>query len=284
MSIRQLIPAPLKKTLKSWRSRAVRTFYRFDSEDLVGALSSLGVRQGDTVMVHSSFKRFEGFTGGIAGAIRALQSAVGETGNLLMLTIPFDGVAVEYVRSGHITDISRTPSQMGILTEVFRQLPDVTRSIHPTHPIAVWGKRAAELTGDHCKATTPCGKSSPFEKLLEADGKILLAGTGIRSIAFIQYVEEVLEPEMPFSSFTSEWFDLQTKGPDGQIYQTRTRLFNPAIARRRRHQMIVEPLQRNGFWHETNVEKLNLIVLSAAEVLTTLQGMCREGKCWFADE
>jgi aminoglycoside 3-N-acetyltransferase len=286
MSIRQRLPAPVKTALKSWsrqtRSALIRRFFAFDTAQLVDALRRLGIRSSDTVMAHTSYASFEGFKGTLSEAVRALQEAVAE-GNLMMPTLPFEGSALAYVRSGQITDIGRTPSKMGLLTEAFRRSPGVLRSIHSTHPIAVWGKRAAELTADHYRTLTPCGKNSPFHRLLEAEGKILLAGVDIRSMTFFHYVEEVLEPEMPFSPFTSEWFDLSTKGPDGQIYRTRTRLYDPAISSRRNLRLMIQPLQRAGVWREGRVGRLNLLVLSAAEVLATLQAMSKVGKYCYAE-
>jgi aminoglycoside 3-N-acetyltransferase len=290
MSIGRHIPAPLKEKLRLWRnqarSAAIRRFFPFNSNQLVNTLRSLGIRPGDTVLAHTSLARFEGFTGGtsegplaqVRPAIQALQTAVGEQGSLLLPTLPFLGTALEYVQSGRLTDINRTPSQMGLLTEIFRRLPGVTRSIHPTHPVAAWGNRATELTANHYKALTPCGRNSPFHRLLEVDGKILLAGVDFRTMTFFHYVEELLEPEMPFSPFTSEWFDLETRGPDGRTYRTRTRLYDPAVSSIRDVRLMIGPLRHAGFWHEGTVGRLNLIVLSAAEVLATLQAMSKDGK------
>lgn len=281
MNLRRHIPAPLKAKLRSWRNQVqkavIQKFFAFNSEQLVDTLRDLGIRPSDTVFAHTSFARFQGFTGRPSEVIKALQTAVGEEGNLLMPTMPFGGSALEYVQSGRLTDIARTPSQMGLLTEVFRRLPGVTRSIHPTHPIAAWGGRATELTADHYQALTPCGKRSPFDRLLEVDGKILLAGVDIRILTIFHYAEEELEPEMPFSPFTKEWFDLETRGADGKIYPTRTRLFDPIIGARREYRIMVEPLRRNGFWHEGTVGRLKLTVLSAREVLATLRSMARDG-------
>ena len=55
------------------------------------ALSALGLRPGQVVMVHSSFDRFAGFTGKPSEVIQALEDAVGPEGTLLMPTLPFTG-------------------------------------------------------------------------------------------------------------------------------------------------------------------------------------------------
>jgi aminoglycoside N3'-acetyltransferase len=41
----------------------------------VDTLRILAIRRGDTVLAHTSFARFEGFTGGVVEAIQTLQAA-----------------------------------------------------------------------------------------------------------------------------------------------------------------------------------------------------------------
>jgi aminoglycoside 3-N-acetyltransferase len=281
------LPVETKARVKFWLARFraawINSFYSFTPDDLLAALRRLGIEPGDVVIAHTSFGRFEGFRGGVAEAIRTLQGAVGAEGTLLMPTLPFDGTAVGYVNSGAVTDIVRTPSRMGFMTEVFRRLPGVTRSIHPTHPIAIWGKHAAAMAAGHEAATSPCGDGSPFRRLLDLNGKILLAGVSIRSMTFFHCVEELIEPQMPFSPFAAAWFEAKTKGPDGAIHVTRMRLFDPAVSARRDCELMIEPLKRRGFWHQTRVGRLDLVVLHASEVTATLRAMAAEGKFCYHD-
>jgi aminoglycoside N3'-acetyltransferase len=276
------LPAGLKARIKSWLARAetayVRRFHAFTPDDLLAALRRLGIERGDVVIAHTSFARFAGFRGGVADAIRTLQAAVGEEGALLIPTLPFDGAAIDYVTSGAVTDVARTPSRMGFITEVFRRLPGVTRSIHPTHPIAIWGKDAAAIAAGHHAAASPCGAGTPFDRLLKRKGKILLAGVSIRSMTFYHCVEELLEPEMPFSPFTTTWFETTAKGPDGAIHATRMRLFEPTVSARRDCELMIEPLKRHGFWREARVGRLDLVVLHATEVVDTLRAMAAAGQ------
>jgi len=96
-------------------------------------------------------------------------------------------------------------------------------------------------------------------------------------MTFFHYMEEVLEPSMPFSPFTAEWFDLQTRATDGRLYLTRTRLYDPAVSSRRDVRLVVDPLRRGGFWNEGKVGRLPLIVLNAVDVAETLQSMAGSG-------
>jgi len=281
-TLKAALPAAVKRWLRArltqFRSAWVRRYHSFGPDDLLAALRRLGVEPGDAVIAHSSFARFEGFRGGVSEAIRTLQAAVGEGGALLMPTLPFEGSAIDYVLSGRVTDISRTPSRMGFMTEIFRRLAGVQRSIHPTHPIAIWGRNATALCAGHHDTRSPCGHGSPFHKLFEANGKILLAGASIRAMTFFHYVEELLEAQMPFSPFTREWFEAKTIGADGTTYETRMRLFDRAISSRRDCELMIPRLLERGFWRQERLGRLDLVVLRAADVVATARAMASDGR------
>lgn len=281
MGIGRYIPARPKAALKSWRGQMtnawIRQFHSFSPDDLSLCLRRLGIKPGDVVFAHTSYEHFAGFDGGIADAIRVLQEAVGKQGTLLMPTLPFSASAIDYVTKSPVTDLKRAPSHMGLLTEIFRRLPGVTRSIHPTHPIAAWGRLAQTMLEGHAQATSPCGVGSPFHKLLEFDGKILMAGPSIHSMTFYHCIEELLESQLPVSPFTTEIFDLQTKDANGDLHQTRTRLYEKSLSRRRDCGVMVQPLRERGFWHEERAGRLPLILLDAQQVLSTAQQMANDG-------
>ena len=230
-------------------------------------LRRLGVVEGDTLFVHSSLDQFGAFLGKPADVIAALREAVGVTGTVLMPTLPFQGSAVEYVRQARLFDVQKTPSQMGLLTELFRRLPGVIRSVHPTHPVAVWGTRASEMTERHSAAATPCGRQSPYGRLLDYEGKILFLGTGIGVMTFFHTIEEILEPQMPFSAFTKAFFTLESRDQHGNLIVTQTRLFEPQYSRRRNLEKLVPFLKGRKWWHELRLGGMHAILLRADQVL-----------------
>ena len=205
----------IKGQIKSLRLRYVRWRYAFDANQFHDFLHDLGLNKGDVVLVHSSYNSFEGHTGTPVEIIKTLQSTVGDEGTLLMPTMPFSGTALDYIQNGKPFDARRTPSRMGLLTELFRRMPDVVRSVHPTHPVAAWGALAQTITADHHLCETPCGRQSPFGKLLDHNGRILFLGTGIGVLTFLHTLEEILEPDMPFSAFTDETFNLTSTTDSG---------------------------------------------------------------------
>lgn len=140
-------------------------------DDIVRGLRELGVREGDVLMVHSALSSIGRVNGAADAVIDALIEAVGPSGTVAMPTLYLPSIS-----SGEVFEVDRCPSQMGEITEVFRKRPGTVRSVHPTHPIAASGARAAELVADHAKASTACGKGTPFNKLCDWGGKVLLIG------------------------------------------------------------------------------------------------------------
>jgi aminoglycoside 3-N-acetyltransferase len=271
----------VKRSCKGWLKRLhlayIRKRFAFTPQDLLSLLRRLGVQTGDVLFVHSAFDQFEGFLGKPTDVILTLQEAVGTSGTLLMPTLSFTGSAVQYVEQGSVFDVKRTPSRMGLLTELFRRAPGVLRSVHPTHAVAAWGARAAEMVADHYLAETPCGRQTPYGRLLDYQGKIVFLGTGIRVMTFFHTVEELLEPEMPFSPFTNETFSLCSRTTDGQSVMTHMRLFDPTHSRRRRLNALIPVLQQGGQWHEGTVGKLPVILLRAQDILETAQTLAKKG-------
>lgn len=271
------VKAPIKARIKAFKRWFSHTFRSFSSADIQRALVGLGLEAGDTLLVHSSFDAFEGFQGMPTDVIAVLQNVVGEQGVVMMPTMSFGGTAVDYARSNTLFDVARTPSRMGLLTELFRRLPGVVRSVHPTHSVAIWGADASAVAAGHHLAGTPCGVGSPFDALLKRRGKIVLLGTGMGVLTFFHMLEEALEPKLPASPFTVEVFHLKSKTRDGQILDTRCRLFEPAVSKRRNLQKMVPFLKKSGAWHEGRVGGLKIIVLAAADVEVVVRSMTNQG-------
>jgi aminoglycoside N3'-acetyltransferase len=275
------ITASVKQTLrrkhKEVRLALLRTCCSFGRQDLLEAYRALQICSGDALFVHSSFNQFAGFTGKATDVNSSLQEAVGANGHVLMPTIPFSGTAVQYASEGRVFDVRRTPSQMGLLTELFRRQPGVLRSVHPTHPVAVAGVNAEAWISGHHLARTPCGSGTPYARLAEHRGKILFMGTDVGVMTFFHFIEEVLEPQMPFSPFTEEVYTLRSKDGEGHQLTTQTRLFNPTYSRKRNLHLLVRPLRQRKQWQQATVGRLKLILLKADDILLTCRDLADQG-------
>src|SRR5215510_4136286 len=155
-------------------------------ETLVEGFRGLGVEEGDTLLVHSSYKSFGEVDGGPQTVIRALETALGtdKNGTLIMPTFNFD------FNKGEPWDVRSTPSKMGILTEFARKDPRAKRVFHPFYSFAILGKHAELLGGLRYKSAYE--RNSVFGKLRDLDGKIMVIGLSYNdSMTFFHHIEQM---------------------------------------------------------------------------------------------
>nr|MDQ3332773.1 AAC(3) family N-acetyltransferase [Planctomycetota bacterium] len=152
---------------------------------IVASLRQLGVKEGGTLLVHSSLSRLGYVPAGSPSVINALTETLGVEGTLLMPAHSWEAVS-----AGERTfDVRTTPSCVGAIAEAFRKSSGVNRSLHPTHSIAALGPGSEFFRSEHERCMTPCGEGSPYAKLLDGPGQILLLGVGGASNTCFHTVE-----------------------------------------------------------------------------------------------
>jgi aminoglycoside 3-N-acetyltransferase len=156
--------------------------------EIVDGLRKLGVKPGDILMVHSALSSLGWVEGGADTVIDALIEGVGPGGTIAMPTLYLPSI------SGlEVFDVNESPSQMGEISEIFRKRPGIVRSVHPTHPVAAFGPRAVDLIRDHALAPTACGQGTPFSKLADWGGKVLLMGVDQDRSTLLHTAEDYAE-------------------------------------------------------------------------------------------
>jgi aminoglycoside 3-N-acetyltransferase len=158
-------------------------------------LNALGVRAGMTVMGHASLSAFGQVPGGADTIIDALCELLTPQGTLLMPALSY----LTVTRRQPVFDLLNTPSCVGIIPETFRLRQGVLRSLHPTHSVCGWGKHARDLLAEHALDHTPCGPHSPFHRLPQFDGSILMLGCGLKPNTSMHAIEELVTPPYLFS-------------------------------------------------------------------------------------
>ena len=159
-------------------------------EMMVRDLRGLGVRSGDTVLVHSSLRSLGPVPDGPETVIRGLLDALGPEGTLLFPALSYRTVTA----LNPVFDQLHTPCCVGGLPEYFRTRPGTLRSVHPTHSMSGVGRHAAELFREHHLDTTSCGPHSPFHRLREVGNWVLFIGCGIGPNTSMHAVEELFSP------------------------------------------------------------------------------------------
>lgn len=161
-------------------------------QDILDALSAVGMCAGQTVMVHCSLSALGYVCGGAQPVIEALLQTVGETGTVMMPTQSWKNLDPEsgvhwqepqewwqLIRDNWPAYDKRiTPTNtMGAVAEMFRTWPGTLRSDHPARSVAANGRHAQFLTENH-DLSNIFGNGSPIARLYDLDGYVLLVGVG----------------------------------------------------------------------------------------------------------
>ena len=182
----------------------------FDRVTLARDLAALGLRPGDTLLIHASLRAVGWVCGGAADVVRALADAVGEAG-----TIVVPAQTPQNRDPSRWTDPAVPPQwwpalreglpsfdpqvspcrEMGLVAETVRTWPGASRSRHPQVSFAGIGPRAAELLAVH-DLDSQLGERSPLAALEAAGARTLLLGVGYdRCTAF--HLAEYRVPDPP---------------------------------------------------------------------------------------
>ena len=168
--------------------------YEIIKNDLI----KLGVKKGDVIMLHSSLSSMKYVDGGANTLIQALLDVLTPSGTLLLPSFTYIEVTKTLV-----FDINNSKVCVGVIPETFRNYKGVIRSMHPTHSVCAIGKYANELLKDHYLDNTPMGINSPFRKLVNYNGKLLMLGCGLYCNSFIHAIEEICDVSYCLNDFVT---------------------------------------------------------------------------------
>ena len=160
-----------------------------ESELFRQQLSELGLCGGDVVMVHSSMKAMQ-TKRTPEEIIGDIEEVIGEEGTLLMPALTYENVTSE----NPVFDSGETEPCVGLMAKTFWRMPNVLRSINPTHSVCARGKLAHTLTVGHVMDDVAVGVHSPFMLLPCYKGKILFIGKVLNACTFMHGIEEILKP------------------------------------------------------------------------------------------
>lgn len=175
---------------------------RHTRTSLAGDLRRLGVAAGDLVMVHAAMRRVGPVLGGPDALIAALRDAVGPAGTVAAYVdwhVDYDDLLDGEGRvlpawRAHVPPFdpatSRAIRDHGVLAEFLRTTPGALRSANPGASVAAVGARAAWLTADH-PLDDGYGPGTPLARLVEAGGKVLLAGAPLDTMTLLHHAEHL---------------------------------------------------------------------------------------------
>lgn len=157
-------------------------------KQLQADLEQMGIRSNDTVMIHTSLRAAGPIEGGAEAFIEAFTEYLSD-GLLLVPTHTWKTVN----QDNPVFDARKEVPCVGIVPTIAAFHPNAVRSMHATHSVAAFGKRAAEYAANDNGVVTPTPADGCFGRLYDEKAKILLIGVGQERNTFIHAVEEVVD-------------------------------------------------------------------------------------------
>ena len=182
--------------------RAVRELQPVRRSELIAGIRELGVREGSLVLVHASLSSLGWVVGGPETVVRALLEAIGPAGTLAAVAswddIPFGldrwppAWRAAYLEEmpGFDPELSEANSEYGRLPERLRTWPGARKSAHPDQRVVAVGRLADWLTATH-PLDDSFGPGTPFARLVEAGGWVLVLGAPLRSLTLLHHAEAI---------------------------------------------------------------------------------------------
>jgi aminoglycoside 3-N-acetyltransferase len=270
-----------KSKLRGWYGKAklvvVRRFLSYDPPSLKRRLAELGIQPGDTLLVHTAYGPLLGFKGLPNTLIATFMEAIGPGGNLVMVSMPFFSAMSEYLKRRELFDVRRTISKMGLVSEAFRRLPGVRRSLHPTHPLLVLGPEAERIVSGHENCLYPCGPGSPFEKLVELNGKVLFFGVTEFHFTFHHYLEHIVKDDLPFRLYEEEPYIAKVIDYQGQTRSVVTYAFTSEAISRRRVKILFDELSRRGQLKRARIGNTRMVLMDLQDTVVCTRELAVQG-------
>jgi aminoglycoside 3-N-acetyltransferase len=167
---------------------------KIDKAEIVDNLSDRwnrsGLSHGDTFLLHSNLKRLifefkrKKIKISVDLIIDSFLNVVGKNGTIIVPLFNFDFI------NRNVFSIKNTPSQMGILTELFRKKYSSCRTGHPVYSFGVFGKKKKYF--ENIDNFSAYGEESPFAVLKRFGGKIAILDLEDQdSMTFYHHIEEI---------------------------------------------------------------------------------------------
>ncbi|MBN1984024.1 MAG: AAC(3) family N-acetyltransferase [Chitinivibrionales bacterium] len=267
------------------RFNFIRTYMHgtFNTNELKELLKSVLQDDFEILMVHSSFNQMvPNYTGTVTELLTMLLEICGKNRTLAMpafcfqLPKEFDAVKQREIDTFHI---SRTPSKMGILTEVFRRYKGVKRSLHPTVSVCAVGPLSDEMVNDHFFGSDflGYGYGTPFDKMRQHKTAIL--GLGVqyyRSLTQVHTAESMLGDEYPLKLKTDS-VDVKLIDYDNKAHYSRHIFYNDDRTTNRSHDVMLPYLTPDEFT-EWKFHGVTFYRAKATAITRAVMAAAKDGK------
>ena len=160
----------------------------YTKEQLQEQIQAMGIQPTDTVLIHTSMRAIGPVAEGADGVIDAFCEYLSD-GLFLVPTHTWASVNP----NAPIYDVKVSEPCIGALPCVAAFRTDGVRSLHPTHSVWAHGRDAEAFVRGEENATTPCPPGFLWDRLADANAKILLLGVKLDKNTFIHAIDELAD-------------------------------------------------------------------------------------------
>jgi len=156
----------------------------------------------EILMVHSSMNHMKPmYSNTPLDLVRMLMEFCGPDRTLVMPAFcfldPAIGAADATFAQHSRFDLRRTPSRMGLVTELFRRTKGVCQSRHPVYRVSAFGPLAKQLIHGHEWASSPCGRGTPFDFMANHNTQIVGIGKRYDVLTQVHHAEDLMGDDFP---------------------------------------------------------------------------------------
>ena len=166
-------------------------------------LDELRIAPGDVLFVKASMDRLEYGGPETVTLLEAILERLGPGGTIVMPSFPYPNEAGR-APDGFVFDVTRTPSQMGLLSEVLRRQEGTCRSEQFWVPAVANGQDAAFLTSGQLDVRNPFGPGSTYHRLTELPTRMVGLGVSLNYNIVAHVADTYLHERYPFRLFSTE--------------------------------------------------------------------------------
>ncbi|EEW93488.2 hypothetical protein HMPREF0446_00370 [Granulicatella elegans ATCC 700633] len=187
-----------------------KNFKPVTKDDLIHKFSQLGIKRGDTLLVHASLSSLGYVVGGAEALYLALREVIGIEGTIVVpsQTVEISDPAswqyppvpdewhdvIRDAMPAYSKELSYSKA-MGAFSQFIGILPDSIRSNHPMYSFTAIGEKASEIIGQD-SLDFPFGDKSPLGRMYSISAKVLMIGTDFETNTSLHLAENRLNREV----------------------------------------------------------------------------------------
>ena len=187
-----------------------KNFKPITKEVLINKFYQLGIKEGDTLLVHASLSSLGYVVGGAEALFWALREVIGDKGTIV---VPSQTVEISDPASWQYPPVPQEwhdvirdampaysknlsySKAMGAFSQFIGILPDSIRSNHPMYSYTAIGEKASEIIGQD-SFDFPFGDESSLGRMYSIGAKVLMIGTDFETNTSLHLAENRLNREV----------------------------------------------------------------------------------------